>query len=190
MGPEAARIMYADAAGARGRGAPLGDSFIQGTGSKEATRERMNWTELRVLKEALSNWREQVKRELALVTMGNATAVAGHPSQLAGLAREIKEREVAFECTVVALRFAGKDNTIADSPSRFSIHFRADRFGPSFVRQRPNTLRADGCRYDVRRYGPQRLARPLPVARAIRLRPGRYLRGGCGGPRVWIPLTW
>ena len=111
------------------RGPSFGDSFIQGTWSKVALREGINWKELWVLKEALSNRRPAADRKLVLVRMATATAVAfakhgaSRSSRLTLLACEMNGRsanltdfqvsrrvnrqlgrEVASECAVAAPR--------------------------------------------------------------------------------------
>ena len=64
MGPEAVCATNADAFGTRGWGAFLGDLFFQGSRPKGALCEGINWNGLWVLIEALSSWRQQVKRKL------------------------------------------------------------------------------------------------------------------------------
>ena len=68
--------------------------------------------------------------KLVLARMDNCAAVAyadygaGRVSTLTALARKIKGREVAMGCTVAALRIAGRDYSVADALSRFSISVR------------------------------------------------------------------
>ena len=68
--------------------------------------------------------------KLVLARMDNCAAAAvanygaGRVSTLSALTRIIKEREVALGRTVVALHIAGKGNTVAGAPSRFSIRGR------------------------------------------------------------------
>ena len=127
MGPDAVCAIYRDAAAARGWGASLGDSFIQGVWSKVAMRGGLDSKELWALRDALSNWHELAKRKLVLVRVDNAAAVAyanhgaGPAGQSTRLAREIKESGIRCECSVVALRVAGKDTAVADAVSRFLI---------------------------------------------------------------------
>ena len=114
MGPDAVCTIYTDAAGSRRCVASLGDLYRQGSWPKVAMRGGIDWKELRVLTEALSNWRTQVMRKLVLVKRDNAVAVAsanhgaGRSSLSTRLARETKEAAISVECTVVALQIAGK----------------------------------------------------------------------------------
>ena len=95
MGPEAVCAFCTDAAGTHGWGAPLGDSYIQGTWPKVALREGINWKELWVLKEALSHWQSCVGRKLVLVRMDSAAAVA-YANHGAGRSRRRVERTVGL----------------------------------------------------------------------------------------------
>ena len=108
----------------------MGGRFIQGKWSKPERSESINWKELRVLNKVLAAWGQYVAQKLVLVRMDNSAAAsyanygAGRASTLTTLARKIKGREVALGCTVVALHIAGKDNSVADALSRFSIRVR------------------------------------------------------------------
>ena len=152
MGPEVARAVFTDAVGSRGRGASLGDSYIQGSGPKVAMREGINWKDLWALKEALSKWRTQVRRKLVLARMGNAAAVAyanhgaGRSSQLTRLAREIKEQEIVAECTAAAPHIAGKGNASAGALPRFSIKASGgDPFPDGELRPKFRATATDHC---------------------------------------------
>ena len=102
MGPEAAYATYTDVAGSCGLCEYLGDSSIQGSRSRVAARECINWKGLWVFEESLSQWYSRVTRKLVLVRMGSAAAVAdanhgaGRSRQSTTLARGIKEYGVCF----------------------------------------------------------------------------------------------
>ena len=115
-----------------------------------------------------------------LVRMDDAAAVAyadhgaGRPSQLTMLAREIKEREVVAERTVVALYIAGVYAAVGGAPSRSSTKASGgDEFPERELRLKFRSMVpqywGDGRRRDVGQKGAQRLVWPLPVARAFRL---------------------
>ena len=93
-------------------------------------RERINWEELWALHRVLETRRALLAGKLVLARTHNCAAVAcanfgaGRVSQLTALARKIRKRDVAMGRTVVALHIAGKDNSVADAPSRFSIRVR------------------------------------------------------------------
>ena len=191
IGLDAACAIFTDAAGSRGWGASLGNSYAQGIWSKVALREGINWIELRVSKEALSHWCSDVRRELVLVGMDNATSVAyanygaGRSTRLAKLFREIKGRGVAADCAVAAFRIAGKDNTIADALCHFPIHSRIASCGPSFARWRLNVVgRWTSIRHQAIRAstlgGPATIRPRVPPLKV------RYRWVRCGGSRVWI----
>lgn len=126
-GPDAVCAIYTDAAGTRGWGASLGDSFIQGAWPKVAKRDGINWKELRALTEAPGKWRERARRKLVPARMENSAAAAyanhcaGRSGQLARLACKITESEIRYECIALALHICGRDNAVADALSRFSI---------------------------------------------------------------------
>ena len=90
-------------------------------------REGINWKGLWVLNWALETWCALLAGKLVPVRMDDGVAVAfanygaGRVSQVTVLVGEIKGREVATDCAIAALRIAGKENSVADSLSRFSI---------------------------------------------------------------------
>ena len=108
----------------------MGDRFLQGKWVKPELSEGINWKELWVLNKVLEAWGGHLAQKLVLVRMDNTTAVsyanygAGRVSNLTLLARKIKEREVSLGRTIAALHIAGKDNSVADALSRFSIRAR------------------------------------------------------------------
>ena len=108
----------------------MSDRFIQGKLSKWGRAEGINWEELRALRRALESRGGLLAGKLVFVRMGNSAAAsyadygAGRVPHLTFLARDVKEREVAIGCAVVALRVAGRDNAVADALPRFSIRVR------------------------------------------------------------------
>ena len=135
MGPSAVSVIYTDASSSHGWGAAWGDRCILGKWSKLELREGINWKEFWVLKTALETWGKHLAADLVLVRMDKSTAVsnaypgAGRVPNLTQLARSTKELEVSSRCTVVA----GRNNSIADAPSRFAI--RVCGLGPYSERE-------------------------------------------------------
>ena len=97
-------------------------------------REGINRKAPRILKTASESRGEFIAGKLALVRMGDDTAVAcanygsRKVPRLTHLARRMKALEVGLSCTVAALHIAGKDNAVADALPRFS--FRVRGLGP------------------------------------------------------------
>ena len=99
------RTIFTDAAGARGWGPALGERFLQGSWSRPAMRESINWEELRVLGESLRARLQRPWRTRTMVRGG----------------RGIVETEIALCCTEVFLHIAGRGNAAADAFSRFTL---------------------------------------------------------------------
>ena len=103
--------------------------------------------ELWVLRKASETWRELLAGELVLARMNNSAAVAyanygaGRVLHLAMLAGEVKEREVAIGCTVVALHMSGGDTKVPAKLSRVSVQVRG--LGPRPDRELRKKFRSE-----------------------------------------------
>ena len=79
------------------------------------------------MEESRRVWGDLVWGKLVLAQMDNATSVAyanhgaGQSPARTRAARGIEAKEIASRCTVVALRIPGRDDPVADAPSRFTL---------------------------------------------------------------------